>query len=117
MQEYLCGNGKVAPDSIRNPRAQRSEERADRSPGGREPARTDTAFDGPSRPDDACPAALSKPYHRLLSRVRRRYDTVTEMLRLGRLQFPFTRIADPNRVLDQVAAEEDRIERVSGRRA
>jgi predicted nicotinamide N-methyase len=81
------------------------------------PTRHDTAFDGPSRPDDACPAALSKPYHRLLSRIRRRYDTVTEMLRLGRLQFPFTRIADPNRVLDEVAAEEDRIERVSGRRA
>jgi predicted nicotinamide N-methyase len=36
---------------------------------------------------------------------------------LGPLVIPFTRIADPNRILDEVAAEEDRIERVSGRRA
>jgi predicted nicotinamide N-methyase len=54
---------------------------------------------------------------RLLARIRRRYETLDETVRLGPLQLPFTRIADPNRVLDQVAAEEDRLERVSGRRA
>ena len=38
-------------------------------------------------------------------------------MRVGSLAFPFTRIADPDRVLDEVAAEEDRLEKVSGRRA
>ena len=54
---------------------------------------------------------------RLLARIRRRYETLDEVVKLGTLELPFTRIADPNRVLDQVAAEEDRLERVSGRRA
>ena len=54
---------------------------------------------------------------RLLTRIRRRYETLTETGRLGPLELPFTRIADPNRVLDEVAAEEDRLERVSGQRA
>lgn len=41
---------------------------------------------------------------------------MTEECAVGPLRFPFTRIADPNRVLDEVAAEADRLERVSGRR-
>lgn len=53
---------------------------------------------------------------RLLSRIRRRYRVLTELVRVGPLEFPFTRIEDPNRVLDEVAAEEDRLERQSGRR-
>jgi predicted nicotinamide N-methyase len=56
-------------------------------------------------------------FDRLLWRIRRRFDTYFEVVKLGTLELPFTRIADPNRVLDEVAAEEDRIERVSGRRA
>ncbi len=42
---------------------------------------------------------------------------MTETVRVGALGFPFTRIANPDRVLDQVAAEEDRLEKLSGRRA
>lgn len=56
-------------------------------------------------------------YRRLLSRIHRRFQTCRETVNLGSLCLPFTRVADPNRVLDEVAAEEDRIERVSGRRA
>ena len=55
--------------------------------------------------------------HQLLRRIHARYRTVTETVRVGPLAFPFTRIADPDRVLDEVAAEEDRLEKVSGRRA
>jgi len=52
----------------------------------------------------------------LLWRIHRRYQTRTQTLRFGPLSIPFTRIADPDRVLDQVAQEEDRQEKVSGRR-
>ena len=62
-------------------------------------------------------AARQRERQRLLARIARRYDTLEESLRLGPLDLTFTRIADPNRVLDEVAAEEDRLERVSGRRA
>ena len=54
---------------------------------------------------------------RLLRRIESRYRTVTQTVRVGPLSFPFTRIADPDRVLDEVAAEEDRLEKVSGKRA
>ena len=53
----------------------------------------------------------------LLRRIEARYRVVTETATVGSLRFPFTRIADPDRVLDEVAAEEDRLERVSGKRA
>lgn len=53
---------------------------------------------------------------RLLSRIHRKYETVTEAIRLGEFEFDFTRIADPNRVLDEVAEEEDRREKVTGLR-
>jgi predicted nicotinamide N-methyase len=53
----------------------------------------------------------------LLHRIHARYETVTETLRFGSLDIAFTRVADPDRVLDQVAAEEDRLERISGHRA
>lgn len=49
-----------------------------------------------------------------LHRIGRRYQTVTETLRFGPLSLPFTRIADPNRVLDEVAEAEDRRERLAG---
>jgi predicted nicotinamide N-methyase len=63
------------------------------------------------------PADAGDDYRRILCRIQRRFQTFSETVRLGPLEIPFTRIADPNRVLDEVAAEEDRIERVSGRRA
>jgi len=53
---------------------------------------------------------------RLLARIHRRYQTKTETLQIGELEIPFTRIADPDVVLDQVAAEQDRREKVSGER-
>ena len=57
-----------------------------------------------------CEAGASVRFRRLLARIHRHFDTVTETVRVGPLAFPFTRIADPNRVLDEVAAEEDRLE-------
>ncbi|HEY2587614.1 MAG TPA: hypothetical protein VGI81_17845, partial [Tepidisphaeraceae bacterium] len=53
---------------------------------------------------------------RLLARIHRRYVTTTQPVRLGPLSFDFTRIADPDRVLDAVADEADRRERLSGKR-
>ncbi len=53
---------------------------------------------------------------KLLKRIERRYRLVTETTQVGKLTFPFTRIAEPDRVLDEVAAEEDRLEKVSGKR-
>lgn len=52
----------------------------------------------------------------LLRRIRARYQTITEITHVGPLAFPFTRIADPNRVLDEVAAAEDFRERWNGPR-
>jgi predicted nicotinamide N-methyase len=54
---------------------------------------------------------------RLLRRIESRYRVAHETVRVGALTFPFTRIAEPDRVLDEVAAEEDRLEKVSGKRA
>ena len=53
---------------------------------------------------------------RLLARIRRRFATVTDEVRFGPVRLAFTRVADPNRVLDEVAAEEDRRERTTGQR-
>jgi predicted nicotinamide N-methyase len=53
---------------------------------------------------------------RLLARIHRRFETITDPVRAGDLSLSFTRIADPNRVLDQVAAEEDRRDKLAGKR-
>ncbi len=53
---------------------------------------------------------------RLAWRIQRRYVTSTSEVRIGPLAFPFTRIADPDRVLDEVAEEADRREKVTGKR-
>ncbi len=52
---------------------------------------------------------------RLLWRIGRNYQTVTQMVELSSLRFEFTRIADPDLVLDQVAAEVDLQQRLHGR--
>ncbi|HTW94549.1 MAG TPA: methyltransferase [Tepidisphaeraceae bacterium] len=44
----------------------------------------------------------------LLHRIHRHYPTVTRTLRFGGVTIEFTRIADADRVLDDVAAEADR---------
>src|SRR5436190_11156005 len=65
------------------------------------------------------PASMClKTRQRLLERIHRRYQTVTDTVTLpAGPTFPFVRIANPDRVLDEVAAEEDRLEKISGRRS
>jgi predicted nicotinamide N-methyase len=53
---------------------------------------------------------------RLLARIGRRYRTVTTTMRFGDITLPFTRVENPDVVLDEVAEEEDRLERLSGQR-
>lgn len=53
---------------------------------------------------------------RLLARIQRRYGTTTETYAVGPLRLAFTRVADPNSVLDQVCNEEDRREKQTGQR-
>jgi predicted nicotinamide N-methyase len=45
---------------------------------------------------------------KLLRRIHRRWQTIAGELRFGPAVLEFTRIADPNRVLDDAVAEEDR---------
>jgi predicted nicotinamide N-methyase len=47
----------------------------------------------------------------LLARIQRKFQTVTEEIRVGGASIRFTRVADPNRVLDDLVAEEDRREK------
>ncbi len=53
---------------------------------------------------------------KLLWRIQQRYQTRTAQTSIGPLHFSFTRIADPDRVLDEVADAEDRRERRTGQR-
>jgi len=53
-------------------------------------------------------------YERLLARIQRKYRTITEDLSIGGLKICFTRVAEPDRVLDEIVAEEDRREKISG---
>lgn len=52
----------------------------------------------------------------LLRRIRQQFQTTHRIWRVHDLAIPFTQIADPDHVLDQVAEEADRLERLSGRR-
>jgi predicted nicotinamide N-methyase len=71
----------------------------------------------PAAPAPRPPGGAESPaFRRLLARVRRNYDTLTDTVTVGPLSLTFTRVADPNRVLDEVAEEEDRLEKVAGRR-
>jgi predicted nicotinamide N-methyase len=53
-------------------------------------------------------ALMTGPHrrNRLLSRIHRRYQTCDETLAVGSLKLQFTRIADPDRVLDDAAVAE-----------
>lgn len=53
---------------------------------------------------------------RLLARIERGYRTRVERVVMGPLELAFLRCADPDAVLDQVAAEADRREKVDGKR-
>jgi predicted nicotinamide N-methyase len=59
---------------------------------------------------------LARRRARLLERIHRRFETISEEIPVGPLRLHFARVADPNKVLDQVAAEEDRREKLSGQR-
>jgi predicted nicotinamide N-methyase len=74
------------------------------------PTTDDIGQSGQSRSADAVER------RRLLHRIGRRYAVLTETVRVAHLSLQFTRIEDPNRVLDEVAAEEDRLEKVRGER-
>lgn len=52
----------------------------------------------------------------LLERIHRSYVTTTHSVQIGNRLLPFTRVADPDRVLDQIAARADLQERLSGKR-
>lgn len=51
---------------------------------------------------------------RLLDRIHRVYETVREDRQIGPCSIAFTRIKDPDRVLDLVVEECDRLEKVTG---
>src|SRR5256885_1960208 len=53
---------------------------------------------------------------RLLARINRQFRTVTEVREVEGLPLVFTRIADPDAVLDAVVELEDQRERLSGKR-
>jgi predicted nicotinamide N-methyase len=53
---------------------------------------------------------------RLLSRIHRRFQTIAETHAIGPLRLCFTRVEDPDVVLDQIVEAEDRRERATGER-
>ena len=59
---------------------------------------------------------LNRRAESLLRRIHRTYQTQHKIWKINELSIDFTQIADPDRVLDQVAEQEDRLERLSGRR-
>ena len=59
-----------------------------------------------------CPAR-----QRLRARIHRQYATTTQQIQMGSLGISFTRIADPDGVLDDVAEKADLRQRLTGRRA
>jgi predicted nicotinamide N-methyase len=61
-------------------------------------------------------ADLARRRARLLHRIRRRFDVVFSEWCFGDVSLTFARISDPDVVLDQVAEEEDRLERLNGKR-
>ncbi len=62
------------------------------------------------------PRCHHSQHHHLLARIHRRYPTRTDAIVIAGRTFNFTRAADPNRVLDEIAADEDRRERAGGDR-
>lgn len=61
-------------------------------------------------------ARTARLRRKLLFRIERRFQTRTQLTSIGALRFSFTRIEDPDRVLDEVADAEDRRERRTGQR-
>jgi predicted nicotinamide N-methyase len=61
-------------------------------------------------------SGLQRQAAHLRYRIHKRFETITQALRIGSLEIEFTRIREPDSVLDQVVEEEDRRERVTGQR-
>jgi predicted nicotinamide N-methyase len=59
---------------------------------------------------------LARHRRHLLARIHRTYRTVTEEMLIGPLRLNFTRVRDPDEVLDQVVEAEDRREQETGDR-
>ena len=53
---------------------------------------------------------------RLLARIQKRFHVCTENYQIGARSFSFTRVVDPDVVLDEVVAAEDRREKLTGKR-
>jgi predicted nicotinamide N-methyase len=66
-------------------------------------------------PSSRDPRLFADRRRHLLARIHRRFETITEPVRVGGLELSFTRVADPNRVLDEVAEEEDRRDKLAGK--
>ncbi|HMB95929.1 MAG TPA: hypothetical protein VKK61_07820 [Tepidisphaeraceae bacterium] len=59
---------------------------------------------------------LAAARSQLLARIHRKYATTTETHAVGALRLKFTRIANPDLVLDQIVQAEDRREKITGQR-
>ena len=59
---------------------------------------------------------IARERARLLWRVRQRFQIISESHLIAGRKFDFIRVIDPDVVLDQVVAEEDRREKLSGKR-
>jgi predicted nicotinamide N-methyase len=62
------------------------------------------------------PAACQHLRLRLLDRIGRRFRVVTQAVHIGELELTFTRIADPEEVLNQAVEDEALQEKLAGRR-
>jgi len=59
---------------------------------------------------------LARRRARLLARIHRKFKTVTDDLHITPLRLAFTRVADPDVVLDEIVRKEDRREKLTGQR-
>jgi predicted nicotinamide N-methyase len=65
---------------------------------------------------DRKPRAPARTIARLEQRLARQFDLVTEPIPVGPLRVQFTRVADPERVLDELCERIDAQERLTGQR-
>ena len=65
-------------------------------------------------PDSKVEPVNEHERHRLLARIAKQFDTVTREIQVGHLSIPFIQIKDPDRVLDDICAEADRREKITG---
>ena len=72
----------------------------------------------PIEPSEEAPHVHAGLPHasRLLWRIHHRYATRVQAIEMGPLRLDFLRVADPDKVLDEVAEEADRREKLTGER-